>query len=421
MPVKNLLMPKTSKKCRSSLPRRVFWVVLALALLAAGTLPAAAAPPQSYESLRLITEALHEINQKYVWQKGEGEMMHGALRGMMNSLDPDSSFLTPKEYQEFQAGEKALPAEAGMELVFKDHLLTVVSVLDEGPAFRAGIRPGDHILKIDGQTMRNITTQEGVRRFQGKPGTVLKLQVLRNGLVKPLDLTLTLEPLGPGRITSQILKDSYAYLRVPFFTDETPGQLADAVKKLVHRQPPLRGLILDLRNNARGTMEQAVRSASVLLGDREIVSTRGRQGDGERSYRGKERELALKPPLPLVVLIDQGTARGAEIMAGALRYHSRGQLLGAKSFGLCGITNVLPLNDGSALMMTVAHCYTPGGQKITGKGLEPDVAGQKPEGEKPPTPSSRTLPPDQDPWVLQAVELLKTGKTALSVKSSPAP
>ena len=125
----------------------------------------------------------------------------------------------------------------------------------------------------------------------------------------------------------------------------------------------------------------------------------------ERSYRGKDRELALKPPLPLVVLIDQGTARGAEIMAGALRYHSRGQLLGAKSFGLCGITNVLPLKDGSALMMTVAHCYTPGGQKITGKGLEPDVAAAKPEGEKP-TPASVTLPPDQDPWVLQAVELL---------------
>lgn len=418
--MQNLFMPKSSKNRRFSLTGPAFGVILALALLAAGILPAAAAPPQSYESLRLITEALHEINQKYVYQKGEGEMMHGALRGMMNSLDPDSSFLTAKEYQDVQAGQKGPLAEAGMELVFKDHLLTVVSVLDEGPAFRAGIRPGDHILKIDGHSLRNLTTQEGVRRFQGKPGTVLKLQVLRNGLVKPLDLNLTLEPVGHGRITSQIIKDSYGYLRLPFFSDETPKQLAGAIKKLAHHQPPLRGLILDLRNNARGTMEQAVRTASVLLGDKEIVYTRGRHGDDERAYRGKDRELALKPPLPLVVLIDQGTARAAEILAAALRYHSQGRLLGAKSFGLCGITNVLPLKDGSALVMTVAHCYTPGGQKITGKGLEPDVAGKKPEEGKEPGPSSLILPPDRDPWVLQAVELLKAGKPALTAKKKPA-
>jgi carboxyl-terminal processing protease len=385
---------------------------LVLALAAYLVSSPGAAPPQDYEALRLYTEALFEISQKYVSPKSEEDMIYGSLRGMMNSLDPDCSFLTAGEYQDYLEGKTGPSAEAGIELVYKDNLLTVASALDGGPASRAGLRPGDHILKINDQLVRNLTTQEGVRRFQGPPGTTLKLQVLRNALVKPLDLSVTLEPLKiGGTVTHQILKDSIGYIRIKLFTDNTPGELATTLKAVQGQQPPIKGLILDLRNNARGSLEQAVRTASVLLGEKEIVSARGRTAEGTQTYAGAARELALKTPLPLVVLTDQGTARAAEIVAGALKDQARAVLLGTKTLGLCGLTKALPLQDGSALVMTVAACYTPSGNKIQGKGLEPEVAGKAPPPGPPAPPEAAAPPaPDKDPWVLQAADLLKSGK-----------
>lgn len=383
-------------------------IFLVLSLIFAGFSPDPGLASE-YEALRLFTEALSEIHQKSVSPKNDTELFQGALRGMMSSLDPDCSFLTPKEYAEYQKGTHHAPAEAGVELIFKDHALTVVSVLEGNVAHKAGLKPGDQILKIDGQLVRNLTTQEGNRYFQGPAGKTLKLQVLRNGLVKPLEISLTLAPLTPPQITFQALKDGYAYVRLPYFSDSLPGELAKVLSQLGKSTPPPKGLILDLRNNARGNLEQAVRTASLFLGKEKVVITRGREGTQEQVYQGSDREKVLKSPLPLVVLVDQGTARAAEILAGALRHHRRAQLLGAKTFGLGGITRVWPLQDGSALVMTVAHCYTPGNRKITGVGLEPDVEGQKPA-DKPGPFTAGDFPPAQDPWVLQAVELLKKGK-----------
>jgi carboxyl-terminal processing protease len=178
-------------------------------------------------------------------------------------------------------------------------------------------------------------------------------------------------------------------------------------------------VILDLRNKARGTLEQAVRTAGVLLGDQVIVSTKGRLAVTEQSYQGRARELVFKPAVPMVVLVDQGTARAAEIVAGALRDDAAATLLGAKTLGLCGLTKVFPLQDGSALVMTVAQCYTPKGKKIQGKGLEPQVAGRKLPS---PGPSAKEAPktvlPEQDPWVIQALELITSGKPRPVAKKS---
>jgi carboxyl-terminal processing protease len=391
----------------------IFLVLLALLLTIPGAPPLqAATSAQNYEALRLLSEAFYEISHKFVWKKSEEEMIYGALRGLMNSLDPDSSFLTAKEYQELLAGNKVTPSEAGLELVVKENLLTVVSVLEGGPAYRAGMRPGDHILKINGHLVRNLTTQEAARRFQGKSGTTINVQLLRNGVVKPLDLSVTLEPLGTAPVSSKILKDSFAYLRVPFFTDNTPAELAAALKQIKRHRPAVRGLILDLRNNARGTLEQAVRAGGVFLGDQKIVSTRGRSPETEQVYQGKSsQEEHFKHPLPIVVLVDGATARAAEILAAALRDQSQAVLLGTKTLGLCGLTRVFPLKDGSALIMTVAQCYAPHGQKIQGKGLEPNVAGQMPPaGSATPLPLPGKVQPEQDPWIAQAVELLTTGQ-----------
>jgi len=402
---------KSSLTCRAWLLYPLLPVLLAFFLAAAWVNPAAAAPASNYEALRLITEALHEISQKFVYKKSEEEMIYGSLRGLMNSLDPDSSFLTSQEYQQVLSGQKTPLAEAGMELIVKDNLLTVVSALDNGPAWRAGLRPGDHILKINGHLVRNQTTQEGNRRFQGKAGTVINLQVLRNGQVKPLDLSVILESVAPGAVTNKILKESYAYVRIPYFTQETAPTLAKTLKELQRHRPPLRGIVLDLRNNARGTLEQAVRAASPFLGDKEVVSTRGRPPEPNQVYHGRAKEDVFKPNLPLVVLVDGGTARAAEALAGALHDQSQAVLLGAKTVGLCGLTKMLPLEDGSALVMTVAQCFTPSGQKIHGKGLEPEVAGQTPAPAVTGAPPPGNPPPEDDPWVNQALEILKTGKT----------
>ena len=405
------------------LARQTLLIFLLLALAVFPGLPADT-PSSGYESLRLFTEALYEISQKYVYPKSDEEMLNGSLRGIMNSLDPDSSFLSAKEYQQLTLGQNEKSAEAGVELITKDNLLTVVSVLDGGPAAAAGMKPGDHVLKIDGQLIRNLTTQEAVQKFRGAPGASLKLQVIRNGALKPMDIIVTLQPLAPGTVTSQMVGDSFAYVRLRYFNDDTPRELDKTLKFLEKRSPPPRGLILDLRNNARGSMEQAVRSASVLLGDKEIVSAKGRNAGSQETFRGKERDRAIKIPMPTVVLVDHGTARAAEIVAAALRDQYQATLLGAKTLGLCGLTKILPLQDGSALVMTVSQCYTPGGQKIQGKGLEPEVQGQTPKNkDKEPVaaPPAKGPTPEQDPWVLQAVELLKSGKKGQIARKTTEP
>jgi len=402
--------------------RRIGLILLAFGLAAYFSLPAWAAPPASnYDSLRLFTEALFEVSQKFVWPKNEEDLMYGSLRGMMNSLDPDSSFLTAKEYQNFLQGVKAAPAEAGMDLIVKDGLLTAVSIIDGGPAARAGMKPDDHIIKIDGQMVRNLTTQEAARRFQGAPGTAFKLQLIRNGEVKPLDLTVTLEPLGGNTVTTRYLDDAVAYVRIRYFNEETPVALAKVLNDIKQHKPAVKGIILDLRNNARGSMEDAVRSASLFLGNQQILIAKGRSPKTEQSYAGKDRDLVFKAVPPIVVLVDKGTARAAEIVAAALRDQARATLLGDKTLGLCGITKPFPLEDGSVLIMTIAQCYSPKGAKIQGKGLEPEVPGQKLSAAKAPEKAlAPVVSPEQDPWVLQAKELLISGKPKPVAQKGPA-
>lgn len=414
----NLLTSRTSRqKIKAGLGLIVLLVGLGLGSF---SFLAQAASPQTYTQLRLLMEALHNVDNKYVREKKNTDLIYGAIRGMVRSLDPSSSFLTPAEYLEMLAGKKSPAGEVGLELTLKEKILTVVAPLEGGPAWGAGIKAGDHILKINNKSVRNLTPLEAAKRLQGPPGSTVKLQVLRNGMIKPQDLTITRAELDPVSVTSQILEDDYIYLRLKYFTDQTRPELARVLKSLPQHRPTAKGLILDLRNTARGTLEQAIAAASTFVGDSMVFYTKERDAQEPQPYYGQKKWLALRNKIPVVVLVDGGTAKAAEILAGALQNHRQAILLGSKTFGNGSVSKVIPLKDGSALILTVAYCYTPEGKLIQGKGLTPDVT-------KKITKASATAPikvtPEvpklnapkaaqeliKDPWVAQALQLLKQG------------
>jgi len=403
-------------------------LILCAALCGILSLPAAAASSQVYAQLRLLVEALYEIDNKYVTEIKDRELIYGAIRGMVASLDPNSSFLSPAEYQENQHEAKAPEAEAGLALSVKDNILTVIAPVEGGPAWRSGISADDHILKINNQSTRNITAMEAARKLQGPPGTKVSLQLIRNGLVKPLDIELTLEKHVSDTVVHFPLEDGYHYIRLRTPRDRSTFELQNVLRSLQASPSPKKGIILDLRNTAGGRLEEARRLASVFVGSDLIYSTRGRQSDIKQPVTGLKEYQVLKEKLPLIVLMDQGTSRVAEIMAGVLQAHWGALLLGYNTFGDCSVTRLFPLRDGSALIVSVGHCYTPRDRLIQGKGLEPDIPGPKKDTDEQPisgspgTPGKEKTLPNlndvmQDPLVQQALVKLKSwGKSTATQK-----
>lgn len=385
-----------------------------------------AASAQAYAQLRLLVEALYEIDNKYVKEKDNQDLIYGAIRGMVASLDSNSSFLTPADYQELLAGPRPNLGTAGLELCIKDNVLTVIAPLEGGPAWQAGIRPDDHILKINQQSTRNLTVAEAAKKLQGPPGTVVQLQIIRNGLVKPVDIKVTLAKPTVPLVTRYQLGPGQLYLRVRAIEEAAVTEVRDYLKTwLAAGNAP--GIILDLRQTAGGDLEAARKLASLFVGPQLIYTLKGR-GDNSRQtvYGLKNLQVARNLP-PLVVLVDQGTAQAAEVVAAALQAHSGALLLGSKTFGNCGQTKVFPLKDGSAISINVAYCYTPKDRLIQGQGLEPDVTAPEAPEARPGKDleaedrSGRKLPDLQqveaDPLVKRAQQLLQNRpKGQLSTK-----
>lgn len=390
--------------------------------------PAAATSSEAYAQLRLLVEALYEIDQKYVTEKQDRDLIYGAIRGMVSSLDANSSFLSPSEYQEIQAGVKQPEASAGMELSIKDNILTVVSPIEGGPAWRTGIKAGDHILKINNQTTRNLTPLEAVKKLQGPPGTKVKLQLIRNGFVKPLDFELTLEKLAVPWVAHYQLEEGYHYLRLRSPQEGAAAELQQILRSIQANASPKKGLILDLRNTAGGRPDDARRIASSFLGNDVIYIVKGRHSEQKQIVKGLKECLVLKNKLPLVILVDHGTAQAAEVVTGALQAQWGALLLGYKTFGECGVVQTFPLKDGSALVINVAFCYTPKDLLIQGRGLEPDLPGPKKDPEEQPVREDskdqekpRNLPDVheimQDPLVHQALFQLKNWGSGRAIQS----
>jgi len=337
--------------------------------------PGSSVPPPDYDAkLQVFAQVLDLVEQNYVEPKTGKDLIYGAIQGAVSTLDPHSSFLTPEEFRELQIETKGRFSGIGIEITLKDRVLTVVSPIEGTPAFRAGLMAGDQILKIDGKSTRNMSLTEAVRLIRGPKGSKVILTINRRGFTQPRDFAIMRDIIPIHSVKARVIDSGIGYIRLANFQDQTDSDLRNYLKKMRQRLKPLRGLILDLRNDPGGLLEQAVQVADEFLSSGLIVYTQGRNPQQNMRFYARPGQEGEAPDLPLVVLINEGSASASEIVAGALKDQKRAVIVGTKSFGKGSVQTILPLEDGSALRLTTALYYTPSGQTINEKGIIPDVA-----------------------------------------------
>jgi len=325
------------------------------------------------EQLKIFAHALDVVQQQYAESKTNQDLVYGAVQGAVGSLDPHSSFMTPEEFKELQVETKGKFSGIGIEITLKDRKLTVVSPIEGTPAFRAGIKAGDQIVKVDGTSTKNISITEAVRKIRGPKGSHVIITINRQGFSKPQDFTIVRDIIPIHSVKARLIEGGYGYIRVANFQDQTDRDLRNFLTKMRQHHPPIKGLILDLRNDPGGLLDQAVMVADEFLSHGLIVKTEGRDTRQRMSFNAHPGDPGEREPLPIVVLINEGSASASEIVAGALKDQKRALIMGTKSFGKGSVQTILPLGDGSALRLTTALYYTPSGKTIHEKGIIPDV------------------------------------------------
>ncbi|MGB5268151.1 MAG: S41 family peptidase [Polyangiales bacterium] len=373
---------KTSRKTL----RLLVVAIGALALLAvmASEVPARRSP---FEPLSIFARALAYVEVSYVEPVDQEALVYGAIRGLADSLDPHSVFLDPEEYQILRSDAEGRFAGVGVEVSTRDGWLTVLSVFDGGPAAKAGLRPGDRFLSIEGEDARDVRLYDAVRRIRGEPGTRVTVSIRREGREDALERTLTRAFIEVDPIEMHVLEEGVVYVRIKAFQDGTTGQLSDALDRAVVRlrkRGGVQGLLLDLRDNGGGLLHEAVGVSDEFLSSGVIVSTRGRGGEMISQYSA--RRAGTRPQWPIVVLINENTASASEIVAGALRDQRRAILVGVRSFGKGSVQNVFELPGGSALKLTTYRYYAPSGTSIQAEGISPDLVAEQPRRPDEPEP-----------------------------------
>lgn len=375
----------------------VFAVFLVGVLIGSGQSQKVSALSNStYEDLKVFTDVLGIIQKDYVEETKSKDLIYGAIKGMLETLDPHSAFMPPNMYKEMQEETKGRFEGLGIEITIKDSILTVVSPIEGTPAYKAGVLAGDQIVKIDGESTKNFTLMDSVKRLRGPRGTKVTISILREGFTKPKDFTLVREVIPVRSVRHELLEKNYGYIRLSQFQEKTDDEFEKAMKALEEESKgTLRGLILDLRNNPGGLLDQAVKIADRFIESGLIVSVEGRKEDQKmKFYAHPDGNLAH---YPLVVLVNGGSASGAEIVAGAIQDQGRGLIVGTQTFGKGSVQTIIPLKDGSGLRLTTARYFTPNGRSIQAKGIVPDiiVKPSRPEEEKevltPKLPAERDL------------------------------
>lgn len=326
---------------------------------------------EAYESLKVFTDALSMIQKNYVEKVNSKDLVYGAMKGMLEGLDPHSSFMNPDTFKEMQVDTKGEFGGLGIEITMKDGILTVVSPIEDTPAFKAGIKAGDIIIKIDGKGTKDLTLMDAVKMMRGPKGTQVTVTVVRETFAEPKDFTVTRDIIAVKSVKSRPLEAGYGYVRVAQFQEKTDNDLDNALDKMEKENGGLKGLVLDLRNNPGGLLDQAVKVSDDFLESGLIVYTDGRIEGQKMTFSAKKE--GTRPNYPIVVLVNSGSASASEIVAGALQDHGRALILGTQTFGKGSVQTIYPLEDGSALRLTTARYYTPSGRSIQAKGITPDI------------------------------------------------
>jgi carboxyl-terminal processing protease len=350
-------------------------VVGGLGLLAASSALGAPSGASPYENLGTFARALAHIEMSYVSAVDQDKLLYGAIRGMVRTLDPHSDFLDPVEYRVLASDTRGRFGGVGVEIDVRDGWLTVTAVFPGGPAERAGVQIGDRFVSIDGYRARDMPIEEAVRRMRGEPGTEVRVALRREEDGPAIEASMRREIISVDAVEGEVLADRHLYVRLRVFQETTTRELADVLDAAVlatRDKGGIRGILLDLRDNPGGLLDQAVSVADEFLKSGVIVSTRGR-GGRELSV-ASARDGGTRPPWPMVVLVNGYTASAAEIVAGALSDHGRALIVGTRTFGKGSVQNIIELPDASALKITIARYYTPNGRSIQAEGIEPDVA-----------------------------------------------
>ena len=324
-----------------------------------------------YKELELFEHALSIVRSDYVEEPQAKDLIYGALKGMLGTLDPYSQFLDPDSYTELKVDTEGEFGGLGIEITIKDDLLTVITPIDDTPAYKAGLLAGDRIVKIDGELTRGITLMEAVKKLRGKPKTTVKLTVFHEGETELKEVVLERAIITIQSVReADLVEDHIAYIRLSDFREKTTEDLDAVIKRLEDEQ--MDSLILDLRNNPGGLLDVAISVSELFLNRHQlIVTTKGRLRNQNQEMRAR-----INGPvsdLPLVVLINEGSASASEIVAGAIQDHHRGVVMGTKSHGKASVQTIFPLKDGSALRLTTSKYFTPSGRSIHGQGIIPDV------------------------------------------------
>ncbi len=363
-----------------------------------------------YKELEIFSEGLAVIEKKYVEDESPEDLIYGAMRGMLFSLDSYSQFLTPEDYKNLLIETEGQFGGLGIEITIRDSLLTIVSPIEDTPAWQAGVKAGDIIVKIEGKLTKGITLNEAVKKLRGKPGTDVTITILREKTRKLQDITITRGVIKIKDIKrSLVLEKAIGYVRIAEFRETTAKDLGKALDKL--QKKGLKALIIDVRNNPGGLLTSAIDiSSKFLKTGKVIVSTKSRD-KSESTYKSLPFQKKYLD-IPIVVLINKGSASGSEIVAAALRENSRAVLLGETTFGKGSVQTIIPLSDGSAMRLTTSKYYTPSGKTIHDKGIEPDiVVTEEASGEGEEDVFKKLEKKDfdykKDYQVLRAVDLLK--------------
>jgi carboxyl-terminal processing protease len=333
----------------------------------------AVAGTDTYRQLNLFGDVYERVKNDYVRETKDAELVEDAINGMLQGLDPHSSYMNPKNFSDMQVTTRGEYGGLGLEVTMEDGLVKVITPMDGTPAARAGIKTGDLIATIDGMSIQGLTLSEAVDKMRGPINSQIKIQVLRKGEKKPLEFVITRAVIHVESVRFKAEND-VAVIRITTFTEQTEEGLEKAVQqtkaKIGNR---LKGVILDLRNNPGGLLDQAISVSDSFLDSGEVVSTRGRRASDTQRYNARSGQLFAN--VPVIVLINQGSASASEIVAGALQDHRRARIIGTRSFGKGSVQTVIPLSGGidGALRLTTAKYYTPSGRSIQATGIDPDI------------------------------------------------